>query len=59
VGLLLVARRDRAPASWWNGVFAVLPAAPVHALDLPLDKMPRNTPPMRYEYVWLPAPIAP
>lgn len=59
VGLLLVARRDRAPASWWDGVFAVLPAAPVHALDLPLDKMPRNTPPLRYEYVWLPAPIAP
>ena len=59
VGLLLVARGDRAPAGWWDGVFAVLPSVPVHALDLPLDKMPRNTPPLRYEYVWLPAPITP
>lgn len=54
-GLLVIARMDKATPDWWDTVFASLPAVPLQSLAIPYLHMRASTPPMRYQYLWLPA----
>ena len=59
VGLLLIAGMNRASPSWWPLVLPDAPAAQVQSLQIPYTHMRASTPPMHYQYVWLPAPVSP
>ena len=54
-GLLVIARMDRATPAWWSTALAAVPAAPLQSLTIPYVHMPASTPPLRYQYLWLPA----
>lgn len=58
-GLLYIARMDKATPAWWEPVLAAAPGASVQDLTLPFSHMRASTPPMHYQYLWLPAPITP
>ena len=57
-GLLVIARMDKAAPDWWDTVFATIPAVPLQSLSIPFVHMRASTPPMRYQYLWLPASAA-
>ncbi len=44
---------------WWNTVLASHPGAVPQSLTIPFVHMRASTPPMQYQYVWLPAPVNP
>ena len=52
VGLLVIARMDKAPPDWWSQVFASQPAPALQSLQIPYTHMPAGSPPMHYQYVW-------
>ena len=58
-GLLYIARMDKATPAWWEPVLAAVPGASIQDLTLPFTHMRASTPPMHYQYLWLPAPITP
>lgn len=59
VGLLYIARMDKATPDWWDTVLASHPGAAPQSLTIPFVHMRASTPPMQYQYVWLPAPVSP
>ena len=59
VGLLVLARMDKATPDWWTQVFANQSVPALHNLHIPFSHMRASTPPMQYQFVWLPAPVSP
>ena len=59
VGLLVLARMDKATPDWWSQVFASQAVPALQSLQIPYTHMRASTPPLSYQYVWLPAPATP
>jgi hypothetical protein len=59
VGLLVLARMDKAKPDWWSSVAAHQRLPEPQSLQIPYTHMRASTPPLLYQYVWLPAPVSP